>query len=98
VSQLDAIQRAVSRTTRSGYVLGAPERIDVYTALKASTIWGAYMYREENRKGSIKEGKLADLIVLDKNPLSVQPDEIGKIKVMETFKEGVSVFKLKMTE
>lgn len=98
VSQLDAIQRAISRTTRSGVVLGASERIDVYTALQASTIWGAYMYREENRKGSIKEGKLADLIILDKNPLTVKPDEIGKIKVMETFKEGKSVFKLKMSE
>lgn len=98
VSQLDAIQRAVSRTTRSGYVLGASERIDVYTALKASTIWGAYMYREENRKGSIKEGKLADLIILDKNPLSVKPDEIGEIKVIETFKEGKTVFQYKQSK
>jgi len=62
-------------------------------ALKAITIHAAYQYHEEDRKGSIRKGKLADLVILDKNPLSVAPDEIKDIVVVETIKEGTSVFK-----
>ena len=55
----------------------------------------AYQYFEEDIKGTIKENKLADLVILDKNPLKVDIDEIRNIKVLETIKEGNTVYKAK---
>ena len=51
------------------------------------------MVRAENTKGSIEVGKLADLVILDDNPLTAEADKILGIKAVETFKEGKSVFK-----
>ena len=62
-------------------------------ALKAITIWSAYQHFEEDTKGTLEEGKLADMVILDKNPLKVSEDEIKEIVVLETIKEGVSVYK-----
>ena len=62
-------------------------------AIKAVTINGAYQYFEEDKKGSIEAGKLADLVILDKNPLTVDPQNIENIKVVETIKEGNTIFK-----
>ncbi|MDR0266156.1 MAG: amidohydrolase [Sphingobacterium sp.] len=90
---LTGVYAAVNRTTRSGMVLGPNERIDVRDALKAITINAAYQYQEENDKGSLKEGKLADLVILDKNPLTIDPKKLRDIKVLETIKEGKAVFK-----
>jgi predicted amidohydrolase YtcJ len=61
--------------------------------LQALTINGAYQYFEENTKGSLKAGKLADLVILDKNPLKVDPMTLKDIQVMETIKEGKSIYK-----
>ncbi|MBR4945318.1 MAG: amidohydrolase family protein, partial [Peptococcaceae bacterium] len=61
-------------------------------ALKGITINAAYSYFEEDSKGSIKEGKRADLVVLDANPLKVDPMAIKDIKVLETIKDGVTVY------
>ncbi len=83
---------SVNRTTRSGKVLGPNERVTAYDGLKALTIDGAYMYFEEETKGSLEPGKLADLVVLDKNPVKIPADDIKHIKVVETFKEGASVY------
>ena len=73
--------------------MGEAQRIDAYRGLKALTINGAYQYFEENTKGSLKAGKLADLVILDKNPLKVNAMTIKDIKVMETIKEGKSIYK-----
>ncbi len=62
-------------------------------AIKAVTINGAYQYFEEDTKGSIEEGKRADLVILDKNPLTVPKEEIENIKVLETIKDGDTIFK-----
>ena len=75
-------------------ILGQEERIGVLDTIKAVTINAAYQYFEENLKGSIKEGKIADLVILDKNPLNVEKDEIKDIKVVETIKSGKTIFKL----
>jgi len=83
---------AVNRVSRSGKVLGPDERLAPWDALRALTIDAAHQYGEEPQKGSLEAGKLADLVVLDRNPIKVAPDDIKSIKVMETFKEGRSVW------
>lgn len=90
----ETIWCAVNRKTMDGIELGEEQKIRVIDAIKAVTINSAYQYFEENEKGSIKEGKLADLIIVDKNPLEVDVDEIRNIKVLETIKSGKTVFKL----
>jgi len=87
------IWTAVNRTSRSGQIIGEGEKLTPYEALKGITIWSAYQHFEDNKKGSLEEGKLADIVILDKNPLKVEPDAIKDIQVVETIKEGVSVFK-----
>ncbi len=83
-NMLETVWCAVKRETKAGAILGKDERISVYDALKGITINGAYSYFEENEKGSIKIGKRANLVILDKNPLEVEIDEIPKIKVLQT--------------
>jgi predicted amidohydrolase YtcJ len=83
---------AVERTSRSGKIIGPDERLTPYEALQAITIWSAYQHYEENRKGSLENGKLADLVILDKNPLKVNPENIKDIQVLKTIKEGKTVF------
>jgi len=53
----------------------------------------AYNYREETLKGTITAGKIADLVILDGNPLSVAPDAIKAIKVRETIKRGRTIYR-----
>jgi predicted amidohydrolase YtcJ len=93
IDQMFVIWSAVNRISRNGVVIGASERITPYQALQAITTNVAYQYFEENSKGSLKAGKLADLVILDKNPLKVAAMKIKDIQVMETFKEGKSIFK-----
>ena len=83
---------AVNRVTRSGKVLGPDERVTPYQALQALTVNGAYTYFEEASKGSLEVGKTADLVILDRNPLKVEPNAIRDIKVVETVKTGKSVY------
>ncbi|PHS62099.1 MAG: amidohydrolase [Flavobacterium sp.] len=85
---------SMKRETRSGKILGGDQVIDAYAALQSLTTGPAYQFFEENRKGSIKKGLLADFVILDTNPLKVKDvDAIKDIKVVETIKEGKSVFK-----
>lgn len=82
----------VNRVSRSGAVIGEWERLTPYQALQTITINGAYQHFEEDRKGTLTEGKLADLVVLDQNPLKVDPMDIKDIVVLKTIKEGEVVF------
>ncbi|MFM7108167.1 MAG: amidohydrolase [Planctomycetaceae bacterium] len=93
LDQLFTIHTAVNRVTRSGRVLGAGERITPLEALEAITIDGARQYGEESTKGSIAPGKLADLVILSGNPLTVDPAAIKDIRVTETIKEGTTVWR-----
>lgn len=83
---------AVNRVTRGGKVLGPDERVTPYQALQALTVNGAYTYFDEASKGSLEVGKTADLVILDRNPLKVEPNAIRDIKVVETVKTGKSVY------
>ena len=87
-----AVWTAVSRTSRSGAIIGEQERLTPYEALKAITIWSAYQHFEEDRKGSLTPGKLADMVILDQNPLKIAPDAIKDIQVVETIKDGKTVY------
>ena len=83
-NMLETVWCAVKRQTKKGKILGKEQKITVLEALKGLTINVAYQYFEEEKKGSIKEGKEAKFIVLDKNPLEVGIDEIPNIKILET--------------
>ena len=87
------LDSAVNRTTRTGHVLGPKQRIQPLVALKAMTIWPAYQHFEEDTKGSIEVGKVADLVILSDNPMTVEPAKIIDIKVLETIKGGKSIYK-----
>lgn len=93
-NMLHSVWCAVQRKTLSGRVLGKEQAISVEESLRCVTINAAYQYYEENEKGSIKEGKKADLVILDKNPLKVENDRIKDVKVLKTFKEGKVVYEL----
>ena len=70
---MQVVWATVNRTSRSGTVIGPDERVTPYEAMKMITLWGAEQFGEQATKGSIKEGKLADLVVLSDNPLTVDP-------------------------
>jgi len=78
--------------TRNSFV--PEECLSVEEALKSYTINAAYAAFEEDIKGSIEVGKLADFVLLDRNPLKVPKDEIKEIRVMETIIRGKTVFKM----
>ncbi len=82
----------VNRTSRSGKVIGPDERVTPYEAMQMITIWGAEQFGEQATKGSIRNGKLADFVVLSANPITIEPKDINKIQVLETIKEGKSVW------
>ena len=92
-NQILAMHNAVNRQTQSGRILGAEQRLSIMEAIKALTINAAYQYFEEDEKGSIEEGKVADFVILDRNPLAVNSSEIKEIKVLETIKEGNTIYK-----
>lgn len=83
---------SMARTTRTGALLGPDERIDVYAALQALTTGPAHQVFEEDRKGRIAEGLLADFVILSADPVDAGVDGIRDLAVLETIKEGVSVY------
>ena len=92
------LDATVTRRSRSGDIIGPAQRVDVMTALKAMTIWPAWQHFEEQTKGSIEVGKLADFVILDKNPLTVDPETLDRLRVTETIKEGVTVYAMPAEE
>ena len=81
-----------NRKTRSGKVLGEEQKISTYSALEAMTINAAYQHFEDDIKGSIEVGKLADLVVLSEDPLSIDTKNLLEVNVVATFSRGVEVF------
>jgi len=97
VNPLDAIQVAVTRKALEAPA-DAPawlpgERLDLATALAAYTRGGAYVTFEEEDSGSLEVGKLADIIVLDKNPFEIPEEEIHTARVVWTLFEGKQVYR-----
>jgi predicted amidohydrolase YtcJ len=86
------LDATVTRRSRSGDILGPEHRVDVMTALKAMTLWPAWQHFEEDRKGSIEVGKLADFVILSADPTAVDPETLDQIDVLMTIKEDSTVF------
>jgi predicted amidohydrolase YtcJ len=91
-SALFTIWTSVNRKTYGGGTLGPGQRVDPYIALRGFTSVAAYQYKEEASKGSIATGKLADMVVLDRNPLKVDPMEIKDIQIVKTIKNGKDLY------
>ena len=92
LDQMFMMWSAVNRVSRGGEVVGADQRVTPLEALKAMTINVAHQYGEQDSKGTLAVGKRADLVILDKNPLKVEPMAIKDIKVVETIKDGKQVY------
>jgi predicted amidohydrolase YtcJ len=88
------IYAAVTRRISSGQVVGPEEAISVMDAIRVYTINGAYLSKEEAIKGSIEAGKLADMIVLDRDILRIPVDEIKDVKVQTTIVAGKIVYSI----
>lgn len=93
LDQMMMLWSAVNRISRAGASVAPGQRVTPYEALQAMTINVAGQYDESDSKGSLAAGKLADLVILDQNPLKVDPMMIKDIKVVETIKEGKTVYK-----
>jgi hypothetical protein len=92
LDQMMMLWSAVNRVSRAGRDVGPDQRVTPYEGLKTMTEWAAEQYGEEATKGTLEVGKLADLVVLDANPLKVDPKAIRDIHVVETIKEGNTIF------
>jgi hypothetical protein len=86
------LDATVTRRSRSGDIIGPDQRVDVMTALKAMTIWPAWHHFEEDTKGSIEVGKLADLVILSADPTAVDPETLDTLTVALTVKEGSTIY------
>lgn len=91
-NMLETIWCAVNRITRNGVQLAEEECVSVLDAIRAVTINAAYQYFEEDVKGTIEAGKLADFVVLDKDPLEVNKADIRDIQVLKTYKRGKCIY------
>ena len=89
---LETVWCAVNRVTKAGIILGEQECISVVEALKAVTINAAYQYGEESVKGSIEPGKAADFVILDRDPVTVDPVKIRNIQVLHTISDGKVIY------
>jgi predicted amidohydrolase YtcJ len=92
-SAWQASPAAVNRISRVGDEIGPGQRITPLEGLKAMTLWAAEQYGAQDTKGSLEAGKVADLVILDRNPVTVEPMSIKDIRVVETIKDGRTVYR-----
>ena len=88
-----SISDAMARESRTGEVIGPDQRVDAYTALQGLTTGPAWQIFEEDRKGMIKTGLLADFVILSSDPVKTEVSGIREIEVLETIKEGRTIYK-----
>jgi predicted amidohydrolase YtcJ len=95
ISRYEPMKRldgAVNRIARSGKPVGIDQKIGVEEAIRAYTVGGAYTTHEENKKGSILPGQLADLVILDRDPTAIDPSTLPSVRVMATIVGGRLVY------
>jgi len=90
---LSLLHTAVNRKTRYGNLFGKSNKIGVEQGLKSLTINAAWQIKMENKIGSIKPGKYADFVIIDQNPMMVDPDKIKDIHVLQTIVNGNTIYK-----
>ncbi|NGX17185.1 amidohydrolase [Wenzhouxiangella sp. XN24] len=93
LDQMFMLWSAVNRVSRAGDEIGPGQRITPLEGLKAMTLWAAEQYGEQDSKGSLEAGKVADLVILNRNPLAVDPMSIKDIRIVETIKDGRTVYR-----
>lgn len=91
-NMMETLWCAVNRKTKNGVVLGGEQKLSVYQALQAITVNAAKQYGEEQEKGTIAAGKRADFVILDKDPLKAELEEIRRIQVKMTVKDGQTIY------
>lgn len=91
-NSMRVLAATVTRRTRSGDILGPHQRVDVITALKAMTIWPAWQHFEEDDKGSIEVGKIADFVILSADPTAVDPETLADLRVLVTVKDDDVIY------
>ena len=89
------LDATVNRITRTGVVLGPDQRVSPYIALKSNTIWSAIQHFEDELKGTLSTGKYADFVILDKNPLKIDPLTIKDLSVIVNIKRGEIIYQKK---
>ena len=92
LDQMFMLWSAVNRISRAGAEIGPGQRVTPLEGLKAMTLWAAEQYGEADRKGSLEPGKIADLVILSGNPLAVDTMSIKDIRVVETIKDGQTIY------
>jgi predicted amidohydrolase YtcJ len=92
INPLLLVWSAVNRVSTGGNIIGADERISALQALRATTIDAAWQIFQEDNRGSIEVGKLADLVILSDNPLTVDRGQIKDIRIEKTFVGGRCVY------
>jgi predicted amidohydrolase YtcJ len=92
IGPLVGIYAAVTRKGMSGRVFAEEESLTMIEALQGYTLYGAYLSFEEDIKGSIEPGKLADMIVLDQDLLTIDPAHIMDTRVLQTWLGGKLVW------
>ena len=95
MNPLDAIEVAVTRQDAAGEVdgvLNADEAVSLETMIAAYTRNAAYLMHQEGDTGTLAPGKLADLIVLDRNLFEIEPAQINETRVLRTYFAGEQVF------
>ena len=83
---------ATNRRTRSDRVLGEEQRISTYDALRGITIDAAYQHFEDDIKGSIEEGKLADFVITAEDPEAIDSSRLRDLSIVETIKRGETIY------
>lgn len=92
LDQMTMLWSAVNRVSRAGAEIGPDQRVSAYEGLKSMTLWAAEQYGEADSKGTLETGKLADLVILDTDPTTVEPMAIRDIRIVETIKEGRTIW------
>lgn len=89
---IEIMESAINRRTAEGRVLGEDQKLTPYEALAGVTINGAWQAREQDSKGSITAGKVADLVILSGDPLRNNTENFKDLRVFATLKEGKLVY------
>lgn len=88
----DGLYAFVTRKDEEGRIWGAQEKIDKVTALKMATTWASEYVLKADKLGSLEKGKLADILVLDRDWLTIPDEDVKNVRPLMTIMDGKIVF------